>query len=226
MISRGFQIALLVSLAAHILIMSVVTIVTPDDVKRMRPYTRIDFLGSILRKTAFEVMLENIDDGSVRDIGRRPGERERPDLLAADVRRSESIVSEFPEYQEKSMERAALGSLTGRKEVPGFGMRFGSGAYALYSDDNAKGREILYRPAPPYVMKGLYGRREMFRMKVKVLVDRDGRVKNVEPLTTTGYPEVDIMALKFVKGWIYEPDRSPGMRDESLIVDILLNSGE
>ena len=61
MISRNLSIALLVSIGVHVLGMSAVTIINPDIPGRGQPYTRVDFLGPLLGKTAFDIMIENSD---------------------------------------------------------------------------------------------------------------------------------------------------------------------
>ena len=59
MFNRSMGIAFLVALSIHVLCMSAVTIINPKYDGRMKAYTRVDFLGSILRKTAFDIMLED-----------------------------------------------------------------------------------------------------------------------------------------------------------------------
>ena len=60
-IGRNLRIALLISFGVHILAVSGVEIIAPEDFRKRPKYTRIDFLGSILKKTAFDIMLGNVD---------------------------------------------------------------------------------------------------------------------------------------------------------------------
>ncbi len=64
-----------------------------------------------------------------------------------------------------------------------------------------------------------------FRVKVKVQIGRDGNVKHAEPLTTTGYPQLDMMASKYAKGWIFEPKEDVNVPDEWQVVEVVLNTG-
>ena len=57
--SRNFRIALLISLGIHIFCMSIITITNPVVREKMKSYSRVNFLGPLLRKTAFDIMLEN-----------------------------------------------------------------------------------------------------------------------------------------------------------------------
>jgi len=62
-------------------------------------------------------------------------------------------------------------------------------------------------------------------MNVRILIDADGKVKKTEPVTTTGFPELDIIAFKFVKGWIFAPTESLTGQDEWYVKEVVLNVG-
>jgi hypothetical protein len=49
-------------------------------------------------------------------------------------------------------------------------------------------------------------------------------VKKAEPVTTTGYPKLDILAVKHVRGWIFEA--SGANEDEWIVVEVKLNTGD
>ncbi|HPS20354.1 MAG TPA: hypothetical protein PKY78_05140 [Candidatus Omnitrophota bacterium] len=48
---------IVISLAIHVFVLSVFVIVIPGSVGRIRPYTRIDFLGAVFKKTVFDLMM-------------------------------------------------------------------------------------------------------------------------------------------------------------------------
>ncbi len=228
MIGRNLRIALLISLGVHIVGMSAVTIIAPDDIKRAHPYTRIDFLGPILKKTAFDIMLENVNPvvmTTYRYIFLPSQSRELE--VAAPKRRS--TVQEFPDYLENNMDTLVMSFLTGSKAVPDFTLDldvddFVLGKWGTDYTGQAKERKVIYRPEAPSVMRALYGGEETFKIRVKVLIDAGGNVKKVEPLTTTGYPRLDIAASKFVRGWIFEPRKEAAAADEWQEVDVILNA--
>lgn len=193
----------------HIIGMSAVTIVIPKDVMRTHPYTRIDFLGPILRKTAFDIMLENVHP-VVRTSYRYTVLGSQSGYLKVAASKREAILQEFPVYLERNMDVLVRDFLSGSKAVPSVDLGFREDGFMLADwrsglEEETGKREVIYRSEPPYIIRGLYGDKETFRIKVTVLVGREGNVKNAEALTTTGYPQVDIMAVKYVKGWIFEP---------------------
>ena len=230
MISRDLKMALLVSLGVHILGMSAVTIITLEGMKRTRPYTRVDFLGPILRKTAFDIMLENANP-VVRTTYRYTVLPPRTEYLEAVAPKRESAVQEFPRNLEMRMDTPVLDFLTGPKTAP-------EAAMDLTADDLATGRQVadktevagerkvIYRPDAPFIMRGLHGDKETFRGRARVLIDKSGKVKKAELLTTTGYPELDIMFFKFVRGWIFEPKADMAGEDEWCEMEVVLSAGD
>ena len=228
MISRNLRIALLLSLGVHIVGMSAVAIIAPDNIKRARSYTRIDFLGPILRKTAFDIMLENVNPVMVTTY-RYSFLSSQSGALKVPVSKRRSTVQEFPKYLENSMDTLVMDFLTSSKIVPDFALNleiddFGPGRWGTDHIEEAKQRKVIYRPEAPSVMRALYRGEETFRIRVRVLIDRAGNVKKVEPLTTTGYPRLDITASKFVRGWIFEPREDAAIADEWQEVDVILNA--
>jgi outer membrane biosynthesis protein TonB len=75
-------------------------------------------------------------------------------------------------------------------------------------------------------MRGLYGDREKYKIKIRLLISAGGNIKKMEPVTTTGFPEVDIIVSKFVKGWIFEPIADAAEEDEWREIKVILKVGE
>lgn len=227
MISRNLRIALLISIGVHIVWMSVISIVTPNDAGRLRPYTRVDFLGSILKKTAFDMMIEEATPGMSAVYGYDAFFSTHDRYLDVVMPKLASGLPEFPVYAENSMEDLVSGFLTGDKAVPDFtrgSEGFGSGLYGFEQDvpGSITARKVIYRPEVPHLMSGLYDGKISFRVKMRVLVGPDGNVRMVESYTTTGYPRVDIMASEYVKGWIFERQGGFSAEDEWQEVNVTL----
>ncbi|MBU1083481.1 MAG: energy transducer TonB, partial [Candidatus Omnitrophica bacterium] len=82
-------------------------------------------------------------------------------------------------------------------------------------------RKVVYRPEKPVLDGSVYEGKGEFRITVKFFIDEGGRVIKAEPVNTTGFPEVDNLAVQFVRGWMFEPrDNVPeeGQRQETDIV--------
>ena len=141
------------------------------------------------------------------------------------------MVHEFSGYFESSMDDFVKGFLMGSKTIPEldldisersvFGKEWGSSGSPAPRE-----RRVLYRPEPVRIMRGLYGNKETFKVQVNVLIDDDGNVKKAEPITTTGYPNLDITAVKFVKSWIFEPTTESINPDQWQVVEVFLKAGE
>jgi len=229
MINRNLRIALLLSLGLHVFMMSAVTIITPEGIGRTRAYTKVDFLGPILKKTAFDIMIENASP-ILKTTYRYANVVTQSGYLDISVSKREPFVQEFPEYLENNMDSFVMDYLSAPKAVPDFSLE------SNFNDSISSGRwnsdylrkrvrRVIYKPDPPVIMRSLYGGEENYKVKVKALVSEDGNVRQSEPLTTTGYPELDIMGSKFVQGWIFEPAESPAGADEWIEVDVMLKAG-
>ncbi|MDP8299843.1 MAG: hypothetical protein P9L88_08095 [Candidatus Tantalella remota] len=226
MATRTLVIAVLVSLGIHIVGMSVVKIVAPEWQGRKSPYTKVDFLGPILRKTAFDIMLENVTP-VVRTTYSYSGTGTQGENLKAVAPKRKVYVQEFPVYLEQRMDDNVLDFFSSSKDVPGFALRLSDKAFA--PDEwsvgrREEGRAVVYRPVPPRVSSELYSGRDTFRSRFRLTVDSNGNVKRAEPVTTTGYPELDILSTKFVKGWIFESGRDLSRGDEDITVEVILET--
>ncbi len=227
MIGRALTVALVISLGVHLFAMSMVSIVTPDDMGRMRPYSRVDFLGPILKKTAFDIMLENVKPvftTTYQVTGLLP----QGGYLEVVVPKRRAEPEDLSGYFERSMDASVEDFLMGSKVVPDMDLDFkfdtlieekwSSGAYSQSE------RKVIYRPEAPLVMRGVYGDKDAFKVKVRVLVSPNGDVRNTESITTTGYPQLDITAFKYVRGWIFEPKEAAGEADEWREVEVILKT--
>lgn len=204
----------------HIFAMSAVMIVTPGNMDRKKGYTRVDFLGPILEKTAFDIMLESTNPvvKTSYSLGDLPfGFR---DLKVPSPGRM-SFEQEFPRHLEDSRDNVILDALIGYKTVPDFylDVRDAMLNSQTWSPDQ---RKVVYTPDPPFIMKSLYGGKDFIDIRVRALVGPDGNVKKTEPVTTTGYPQLDSVAAKFVRSWIFEKKKAGG--EEWIILEVVLDT--
>jgi hypothetical protein len=222
MIDRNLRIAVCISVGVHIFAMSAVMIVVPNDIGRNKSFTRVDFLGPILEKTAFDIMLESANPVVKTSYGwgMLP---ESPEDLGVSSPGRISFEQDLPAGFENSLDRAIIDALSDYKSVPDF--------FLDVRDERmnrlgwrAGERRIIYTSEQPYIMKGLYGDKEIIRIKVRALVSSRGEVKKTEPVTTTGYPQLDMLAAKYVRSWIFEA-REEGV-DEWVLLEVKLNTGD
>lgn len=118
MMIRNLFIALLASLAVHILWMSAIAITVPEDFHRVRTYTRIDFLGPILQKTAFDMALESAAFSGAGDHDRNaPVPECEKDLMVTPIVRY-SDPGLYPGGPAVAKDRTVTDFLMGAKSVP------------------------------------------------------------------------------------------------------------
>jgi len=230
MISRNLRIALLISIGIHVLAMSAVTIINPEISGRSRPYTRVDFLGPILGKTAFDIMIENAEpvfETAYRRVFDLTGGGLRLEVSAPKIT---AFVQEFPDRYERGLDVSARDFLAGRKEMPEIFPGLGAGDF-LAGEWMAAAvppgpRKIVYKPAAPDIIRGLYGENAVFVVRVKALIGPDGTVIKTEPVTTTGHPRLDLAAAEFVGGWMFEPRENGASGGDWTEVEVRLQAGE
>ena len=69
----------------------------------------------------------------------------------------------------------------------------------------ARKREIIFKPKAPVIPRGLYGDREDYRLELKFFVAQNGIVYDATPAISSGYPEIDLEAIRFLKRWRFTP---------------------
>lgn len=199
MLSRDFIGAIVFSFFLHIVLMSVVLIVDPEDRFVKKPYTQIDFLGSILKKTTFDIMIE--DTGFKMSLPAKIGMPEKN----VEKNRTRHARRDFaPERSEKKHplqeEKKMMDFLTGRKTSQ-FAARSQKSIPVIQVSDTQK--EKIHKPPSPEFSGDDFPDVNVFNIEMRLLVDTNGSVKQAIPLTTSGHNAVDMKALRYVRSWIF-----------------------
>ncbi len=228
MISTFFKsniaIAFYASLAAHLFFMTAVRVVAPDDLFESEPFTRVTFLGSILEKTAFDIMIEEKSGG-----GSSPGVFQSKGAGGGDLNVPppvmDTVSPRMPFYSKSDMFSMARYTLPSEKAPPsgisGSGSPAPPGVFlGRLFPRTSGGRGVLSRPSPPVILRGLYGDREFFSVSVKGHVDSRGSVTGAEVARTSGYSFVDMEALKYFRQWKFDPAKEPHAGDEPIEAEI------
>jgi len=222
MINKNLRTALLISLAAHIFGMSAVTIINPKWAGRRNVYPRIDFLGAVFKKTAFDIMIENTAPFFKGAGGHMLQIKERQYLENVEVPKQKIYVQKFPGILDDAMDNNVKVFLTGDKTVPRFMSPSKYGNFVKKQQPLRK--KIVYHPSSFFVQYGLYGEKKYFKAKFKALVGEDGKIKRTELLTTTGYPELDIKASRLIKDCLPPAKKNVLENNEWCDVEIILNT--
>ena len=209
---KAFNMSVLFSTAWHLFWISIIAIVITPSVQPSNMYQEIGFLGPILEKTAFDIMLEGVAPQRetlyartalfLDEIYLKPEGPKRivlkefiPDNVLGkfsfNIREYISSKKEQPSYYEDSVKM--LYEKRSENAV-------------LIIEGPAGERGVMFKPhEEPSVPKGLYGVSEKYIVKLKFFITQSGIVYDTEPVISSGYPDVDMQAVNFLKKWRFLP---------------------
>ena len=210
---NNIVVALVLSVFAHLFFMTIVKIVTPEDLFKTEPFTRVTFLGPILEKTAFDIMV-GIEDGAVQGGGMLiPSNFVRADLNVG-LPELDPELGSFPFHAGKEMYGKISSSIAGEKDQPDmfFGLRYGQRVSPVPIVDKVNrspsefgDRSIIYQPPPPSVISDDLEDGDRFEVKVAAFINGSGDVEDPRIIVTSGYLFVDREALNYLKAWKFQP---------------------
>ena len=210
---RVFNMAIIISTMWHLFWVSAICIVVTPSVQPTNAYHEIDFLGPILEKTAFDLMIEEVkpqaetlyarsalflDNVYLKPEG--PGRKVPSDFVPGGVRDKIGFslrdyiedAKETPLYFEQESRITYIRQIGKRKDL-------------LVVEGPARTREIIFKPRHLTVSHGIYGDAEEHFVKLRFFISGNGLVHDVEPIVSSGYPQIDIEAIRFLKKWRFSP---------------------
>jgi len=206
--ARPFTVALCISLSCHLFLMFFVTVVVvPKSFQRLRVYT-VSFLGPILEKTAFELMFdekarsENAQLRQPLDLGGGGGSAA---VYAGGEGVAVRFESLFPKSSPQPSDAGAYELSDDFKFLPPAGAFGHAIQEARGSGDIREDREVVFKPVLPTVPRRTDLNRETFAVGLKFKVLPSGAVDDVMLVASSGYPDIDIAAIDYVKGTRYAP---------------------
>lgn len=209
----NFNRALIISFLWHLLCFFMVTIIiVPVGIMQKR-LSGIYFLGSLLDKRSFKHEFKDLDTFSTtRQKGRVKlslddqqvvlikrvgfnGERELFLESSSEIMGIDSIIGTeklFPDMVEKehvySVSDSSLSEISGK----------------------AKSRLVLFKPPfPDYKAAASTHQKDnmpiSYNVRLRLVITKDGTVKAADTLQTSGYPDIDLIAARYVKKWKFIP---------------------
>jgi len=204
---RAFNIALAVSFTWHIICVLTVNVVVLPGRYNTRDLTSVSFLGPILEKTALEIMLTGKPSAVTTTYQRGPGYTHSIELKK-DIPSGNTVKRHINDDAEENMERA-LGRVFSRdKEAPEVTGK--SGARRPYFGDageiggDLSRRAVIYRPEKPKIPVWAAADAP-FKLELEFIVSPQGEVAQVSPAVSSGSPEVDLLAIRYLKRWKFAP---------------------
>jgi hypothetical protein len=86
----------------------------------------------------------------------------------------------------------------------------------------ASEREIFYKPPKPRFPEQVSGSRP-FHMELKFFVSAQGDIEEVIPVVSSGNAEVDLLGIRYLKGWKFTPLAGQASKREWGSVKIILS---
>lgn len=225
-----FGLALASSLIWHLFwIFSVKIFLTPSVFAK--PSSAVTFLGAILDE---KTILAYESKRSVEIVGNIEVKRPRSWLEVADSVTAQNaelnyierpvVQSKFDMLKEKEVKLVATGDLTGIKQIPlkTFDkVRISYKGYPLQIKGPVRFREVVYKPELPTYLKwdeelgvDLDRLGDSFDMELKFWVSPEGKVELVERVSSSGHPTVDLVGIRYLKGWQFAPLAAGESKDE------------
>lgn len=204
---RIFNISFLISLFWHIFWIGIVTIITVPTGLSLAKYTKVYFLGPILEKTAFEMMLDE-SDLRVDTLYRRPIMPEY--TLDVEIEGpEEGIFKPISESRGHFIFGFSPSDIVREdKAAPPYFFREGSSSFEMVSvsESPIKKRTVMFKPDKiPQVPRRIAKDKENFKIQLKFTVSPQGDVEKVKPVVSSGYPQVDMLGMDYLKKWRFSP---------------------
>jgi hypothetical protein len=222
--NRTFNIAFLISISWHLFCMFCFTIVVLPVSLPMAKVSKVSFLGPILEKTAFDLMLNK--KARPRRASYTESMRLDDAFLAHEEKGLDGLKFDNPFLQivreDTSM---SVGDLFGNfKVTPPFKQLILENRQEKATQPSSPGtrnenfviegpfasREILFKPDLPIITKKFDVSEESFMVELKFEVAPGGKIKEVLLLASSGYPDVDLTAINYIKGFQFSSLSSTG----------------
>jgi len=212
--ARGIiAVAVAASVLWHILLLATFRLsVRPGGPEIPGQYPRIAFVGSILADKPMVSYTAGEKGTNIRKLAASAVPAEEGYRAGANDRISPS--SEVDPAREMSS-RAPSASITGERAMPGqpfdkVMVRYKTSPSEI--EGPARFREVIYKPELPSFLRwdeslgvDLQGLGDSFEVGLRFSVSPEGKVESVERISSSGHPTVDIVAMRYLKGWQFAP---------------------
>jgi len=224
---HAFALALVASLLWHIFWFSSVRIFVSAPAVADRSESNVSFIGSILEDSpmlsagASEGKASDAELKRLRDLAlffeKAPAPPSRDLAIeGSGLRGNEKLasVSYFDILKEMDA-RYSADTAVSAKQIPEKPFDKVMVSYKTYPSEiegPARFREVIYKPELPAYLRwdeglgvdlGRIG--NIFSIELKFGVSPEGKVESIERLSSSGHPTVDLVAIRYLKGWQFAP---------------------
>jgi len=226
---HAFAFALVASLVWHIFWLSSVRIFVSAPAVADRSGSSVSFIGSILEDSPMLSAGASGGKASDAELKRLRGlalffEKD-PVSEGSGLRGNEKLgsVSYFDTLKEMDA-RYSADTAVSAKQIPEKPFDKVMVSYKTYPSEiegPARFREVIYKPELPAYLRwdeglgvdlGRLG--NIFSIELKFGVSSEGKVESIERLSSSGHPTVDLVAIRYLKGWQFAPLKSGGPKEQ------------
>ena len=233
---HAFALALVASLVWHIFWFSSVKIFVSAPAVTDRSGSTVSFIGSILEDSPILSVKASVGAASDAEIRRlqdlaplsrdlAPLSRDlalffEKDLVleGSGLSGNEKLasVSDFDILKEMDAKYSA-DTAVGAKQIPEKPFDKIMVSYKTYPSETAgpaRFREVIYKPELPAYLRWDEGLGvdldrlgNIFSIELKFWVSPEGKVESIERLSSSGHPTVDLVGMRYLKGWQFAPHK-------------------
>ena len=233
---HAFALALVASLVWHIFWFSSVKISVSAPAVADRSGSTVSFIGSILEDSPILSVKASVgaaSDAEIRrlqdlaPLSRDPALFFEKDLVIEGRRLSGNeklaSISDFDILKEMDAKYSA-DTAVGAKQIPEKPFDKIMVSYKTYPSETAgpaRFREVIYKPELPAYLRWDEGLGvdldrlgNIFSIELKFWVSPEGKVESIERLSSSGHPTVDLVGMRYLKGWQFAPLKAGGPKED------------
>jgi len=186
-----YTIALSCSLVWHLLGVQAVHIIWPQQLMPQK-FAAINFWGTILENTDF-----NAAGGPSENL--QPAENAKGKQIALNQDKTEVPDSGFDIMEKKPLPLTELSEKDAPKVLVDIPLKE-QFLLAVKMEEEFK-RSVFFKPDLPAYPEWAKKLGNYFEVQLKFLILPDGTVANVEKITSSGYPELDEIGVRYIRKW-------------------------
>lgn len=238
----AFIYALLVSVLLHLFSIYSVRIYVKPAVLNKGTFSSVSFLGSILGEGPVRAGKVTGKAASEAAVGHERSLAAAEALAAENAKVADKdrpvFVTDFDMFKELES-KPATGEITGEKQIPRKAADKIMVSYKAHPSQirgPARFREVIYKPELPSYLRwdeelgvDLDRLGDSFEMEFKFWVSPEGKVELVERVSSSGHPTVDLVGMRYLKGWQFAPIASGASKDAqwgAVTLNFSLRKGE
>lgn len=219
---HAFALALVASLVWHIFWFSSVKIFVSTPAVADRSGSTVSFIGSILEDSPILSAKASVGEEVAVRFAMDPVLLSQDIAAVSVINEKLASVSNFDILKEINAKYSA-DTAVGAKQIPEKPFDKVMVSYKSYPSETsgpARFRDVIYKPELPAYLRWDEGLGvdldrlgNIFSIELKFWVSPEGKVESIERLSSSGHPTVDLVGMRYLKGWQFAPLKAGGSKE-------------